>query len=716
MIRFARIVIGSLGIAVIVTLGCSSSIKTNADANEIASDGDALEVPCIKDGICHPLCANDPDCASTTHPDSAIPDSAIEEPAQGSQGEAGQNIDAPNEGTSDSGKANRDAGEADADDETAPKKDDEAICGDGIIQEGEQCDDGDRNSSDGCTTQCKFTCTENSDCDDSNPCNGEEICNNNHACEDAAEDADDRTPCGDKKSCRKGICIDNVCGDRFVTRDETCDDGNKDPDDGCTPDCEWTCEESTDCVNEDVCLPRVCNTKTHRCEAGTPLTNETECEIAEAGIKALCGSSEVENDGWCINGICTCADCGDGVLAGKETCDDGLLNGTEDSPNGCAIDCAFMECGNGLLDNGEQCDDGNKTRLDGCDSECKYEFVHRVSSLQILKSASPEWCTYGGNRYAEAFPAGILQLFGAINFDIFGLVNNNLNNDAASGTTNFLMHIMNSADTSLVTTDNDITLGIYQGILGPETWENGKPVDFPFYIPTDQVDADRLPTPYHRIAAWQQAGGLVGTKESIEEPAILEMDGLTDKYKIYGFMLQTQFDLDTASIPYVPSSEMKISDTLVLAEESGVDPTGMFCGALEPNALDQPIGQGDFAGLSNGNYGVVASACCKNHGPDRGQKYVPCEDNVLTDDCDSVAKIIHEGCTFCYDISGGLAGLSAAESDCSLMDSNPSDCFEIINGIDYDVDAVGNDGVNDSWSVLFGFDTRRVRLIGTAER
>lgn len=33
-------------------------------------------------------------------------------------------------------------------------------------------------------------------------------------------------------------------------------------------------------------------------------------------------------------------------------------------------------CGNGILDNGEECDDGNNDDNDGCDSNCKTNFIY----------------------------------------------------------------------------------------------------------------------------------------------------------------------------------------------------------------------------------------------------------------------------------------------------------------------------------------------------
>jgi cysteine-rich repeat protein len=41
----------------------------------------------------------------------------------------------------------------------------------------------------------------------------------------------------------------------------------------------------------------------------------------------------------------------------------------------CDKDCFLLQCGNKLLQQGEDCDDGNTKSLDGCDANCKAEFV-----------------------------------------------------------------------------------------------------------------------------------------------------------------------------------------------------------------------------------------------------------------------------------------------------------------------------------------------------
>ncbi|HEY4175178.1 MAG TPA: DUF4215 domain-containing protein [Kofleriaceae bacterium] len=66
--------------------------------------------------------------------------------------------------------------------------------------------------------------------------------------------------------------------------------------------------------------------------------------------------------------------CGDGVVGGSETCDDGNTS----SGDGCSATCKTESsgtCGNGTVDvnDGEQCDDNNTTNGDGCSSTCQNE-------------------------------------------------------------------------------------------------------------------------------------------------------------------------------------------------------------------------------------------------------------------------------------------------------------------------------------------------------
>ena len=72
----------------------------------------------------------------------------------------------------------------------------------------------------------------------------------------------------------------------------------------------------------------------------------------------------------------TCAPppvCGDGNVDPGEECDDGNTTPGDGCDDACMNEPAV--CGDGILQFGEQCDDGNTTPGDGCDDFCMYEGV-----------------------------------------------------------------------------------------------------------------------------------------------------------------------------------------------------------------------------------------------------------------------------------------------------------------------------------------------------
>ncbi|MCU0677745.1 MAG: hypothetical protein MUE69_33830, partial [Myxococcota bacterium] len=87
-----------------------------------------------------------------------------------------------------------------------------AGCGNGAVDEGEDCDDG-RNGddADGCTDACAWTCEADFQCDDENVCNGAERCVlASHTCTNgSALDCDDRDNCT-TDSCDAALGCQNV--------------------------------------------------------------------------------------------------------------------------------------------------------------------------------------------------------------------------------------------------------------------------------------------------------------------------------------------------------------------------------------------------------------------------------------------------------------------------------------------------------------------------
>ncbi len=156
-----------------------------------------------------------------------------------------------------------------------------AACGDGEVQAGaETCDDGNQNSDEwSATKQC------NASCDGFAP-----------YCGDGSCQADDE----DASSCAQDGC-EAVCGNGVQEGTEACDDGNPDDTDACLA----TCEAAS-------------------CGDG----------LVRAGVED-CDDANSENTDTCLN-TCKAASCGDGfVQLAVEACDD--KNAVND--DACSDDC-----------------------------------------------------------------------------------------------------------------------------------------------------------------------------------------------------------------------------------------------------------------------------------------------------------------------------------------------------------------------------------------
>jgi len=114
-----------------------------------------------------------------------------------------------------------------------------AICGNAIVETGEECDDGNSNDSDGCTNVCgKGSTSSNMQMSGSggSTSSGGNTCGNGKL--DQGEDCDDGNDV-DSDTCRNN-CTSNApttCGNGMVDVGEQCDDGNKVPDDDCSNVC-----------------------------------------------------------------------------------------------------------------------------------------------------------------------------------------------------------------------------------------------------------------------------------------------------------------------------------------------------------------------------------------------------------------------------------------------------------------------------------------------
>ena len=288
------------------------------------------------------------------------------------------------------------------------------VCGDGALQLGEECDDGNTTSGDGCQASCRLPYCGDGEVDPGETCD-EGLLNS---------DEPDAT-------CRTN-CILAGCNDGILDAGEVCDDGNLVDGDGCDTDCDLSCGRGSGAsraylrVSDGACLLGFNQRRSHQgarvacsAEGGVlaTITDGNDNTFA-AGVSDLVGAgvwigftdelvegswgwlsgapvdftqwgwgepndsygedcAEVGGGGYWNDATCAMAKpyvcetlCGDGVLDLGEECDDGTANSNA-AGSSCRRNCRLAAlCGDAIVDAGEECDDGNLLDGDGCQADC----------------------------------------------------------------------------------------------------------------------------------------------------------------------------------------------------------------------------------------------------------------------------------------------------------------------------------------------------------
>ncbi len=302
------------------------------------ADDPCLGVDCSGRGSCR-VAAEVPVCDCLTgyrHPDPASPACAEgqcellcirEEPPDGGVDTAGD-------------------ADADADADVLPG------CGNGLLETGEECDDGNRIPLDGCENDCTASCRAAAECDDLDPCT-----------------SDDCTPLGGgAASCTHAVAAGATCDDGDpCTTGETCDTAGACA--GGTSIC--ACAVTADCaVFEDgdacngtlVCVGRACEVD--------PLTvvtcstsGDTTCRRNVcASATGLCAYQSTNEGAACDDGqFCTTTDrCAGGACVGSgNPCPSGPCSvGCDEGRDRCTLLAAGTTCraATGDCDVAETCD------------------------------------------------------------------------------------------------------------------------------------------------------------------------------------------------------------------------------------------------------------------------------------------------------------------------------------------------------------------------
>jgi cysteine-rich repeat protein len=194
-------------------------------------------------------------------------------------------------------------------------------CGNGVVDPGEQCDDGNTSGGDCCTATCQAV-ADGTTCADSDLCNGGETCqagacttgaplacNDGNACTDDSCNpasgcvaAPNTAPCNDGDACTSGdTCSAGSCAPGAPL---ACNDGNACTDDSCNPASGCTtspnsalCDDGSACTVGDVCSGGSCTSGSQlSCDDGDACTGDS-CD-AIAGCQhsppaSTCGAPEL---------------------------------------------------------------------------------------------------------------------------------------------------------------------------------------------------------------------------------------------------------------------------------------------------------------------------------------------------------------------------------------------------------------------------------------
>eukprot|EP01098_Paradermamoeba_levis_P005335 TRINITY_DN225_c0_g1_i5.p1 TRINITY_DN225_c0_g1~~TRINITY_DN225_c0_g1_i5.p1 ORF type:complete len:693 (-),score=212.04 TRINITY_DN225_c0_g1_i5:1826-3904(-) len=211
------------------------------------------------------------------------------------------------------------------------------MCGSGLKPENttKECDHGCYNAD--LPNRCRTNCAR--------PVCGDGIIDTNETCDDGPNNSNSR-----KDACRINCCLPR-CGDGVIDTNETCDDGNRVAGDGCDPTCRLECGNGNLESGEE-CDLGVAN-------ANAPNTCRLNCRLPR------CGDGIVDALEECDNGVnnsatapnacrpnCRLPYCGDGVIdtANGEKCDAGAQNSDVEA-NGCSLFCIPNYCRQRLVRN-----------------------------------------------------------------------------------------------------------------------------------------------------------------------------------------------------------------------------------------------------------------------------------------------------------------------------------------------------------------------------
>ncbi len=323
------------------------------------------------------------------------------------------------------------------------------VCGNGVLDPGESCDDGAENGTYGhCGTSCKLDiasakfCGDGylsgaEQCDCGSVANFTSVHNNPKSWSNSNIYAKALCAVANGQYQATGSCSFDckipgpMCGDNEINGTEQCDGGTETWAGKLCSDGITTCVSDSDCPSGKKCgtgstTNKACGSS-KICEGGTKAglvcTNNTQCP------QGTCSSLKYDltrqrscnnSCNWPAWSACFGGEqfCGNGKLEGKEECDDG----NQSNNDSCTNACKKNVCGDSHLYNGvESCDNGGNNVLPGaavpcsapygttcnyCNTQCQYKtYTGTYCGDGVINgneycdgTAMPKWCvkTSGG--------------------------------------------------------------------------------------------------------------------------------------------------------------------------------------------------------------------------------------------------------------------------------------------------------------------------------
>ncbi len=301
-------------------------------------------------------------------------------------------------------------------------------CGNGELEDGELCDDGNLSGGDGCSADCILEgCIDATPgyptlelCDDEDPCTVD-------SCDVEAETCVHVALCDDGVDCTEDTCANGNC--TFTPDHAACDDANECTDDICSAvtgcgyvDNTAACEDGAFCTDGDFCMEGECVGGSARdCGDGVSCTADScdeELDLcrnspdhAACSDGVFCNGPEIcdsindcqpslgpadcsDLDSECSQGRCdevqdqcvvdaineagACDDADD--CTADDTCTGGLCQGT--LQGGCG-------CGDAVIQNVEECDDGATVNSDASGAFCSTVCESTPCGAPVSKGVNP---------------------------------------------------------------------------------------------------------------------------------------------------------------------------------------------------------------------------------------------------------------------------------------------------------------------------------------